>query len=34
MRVIIAGGSGLIGRELVSTLSAEGHEIIILSRSP
>lgn len=34
MRVIIAGGSGLIGRELVASLASEGNEVIILSRSP
>ncbi len=34
MRVVIAGGSGLIGRELTSTLTAAGDEVIILSRNP
>ncbi len=34
MRVIITGGSGLIGRALVRSLTADGHEVIILSRSP
>lgn len=34
MRVIIAGGSGLIGRELAKLMSGDGHEVIVLSRSP
>jgi uncharacterized protein len=33
MRVVIAGGSGLIGRALVSSLAADGIEVIILSRN-
>lgn len=33
MRAIIAGGSGLIGRELAECMSSDGHEAIILSRS-
>ena len=34
MRVIITGGSGLIGRALTNNLAADGHEVIVLSRSP
>lgn len=34
MKVIITGGSGLIGRELIASLAADGHEIIVLSRDP
>jgi uncharacterized protein (TIGR01777 family) len=34
MRVIITGGSGLIGRALTGSLAASGHEAIILSRTP
>ncbi len=34
MRVIIAGGSGLIGRELTNLLAAAGDDVIIFSRNP
>jgi hypothetical protein len=34
MKVIITGGSGLMGRALTQDLTADGHEVIILSRSP
>jgi len=34
MRVVIAGGSGLIGRAVAACLAAEGHEVIVLSRDP
>lgn len=34
MRVIITGGTGLIGRALAQSLAADGHEVIVLSRSP
>jgi nucleoside-diphosphate-sugar epimerase len=33
MRVLVAGASGVIGRQLVPLLSASGHEVIALSRS-
>lgn len=33
-RVLVTGGSGLIGRPLVAALAADGHEVIVLSRSP
>jgi uncharacterized protein (TIGR01777 family) len=34
MRVIITGGTGLIGSHLANQLTAEGHEVIVLSRTP
>src|SRR5262245_29460544 len=34
MRVIITGGTGLIGRSLVTLLAPQGYEIIVLSRDP
>ncbi|WP_431899785.1 NAD-dependent epimerase/dehydratase family protein [Nonomuraea sp. bgisy101] len=33
MRVLVAGASGVIGRQLVPLLTAVGHEVIALSRS-
>lgn len=34
MRVIITGGTGLIGRALAKSLAQDGAEVILLSRSP
>jgi len=34
MKIIITGGSGLIGRALVESLAKDGHEVIVLSRNP
>jgi uncharacterized protein (TIGR01777 family) len=34
MRVIITGGTGMIGRTLVELLAPQGYEIIVLSRDP
>ncbi len=34
MRIIITGGTGLIGRPLSQTLQTQGHEVIVLSRNP
>ena len=34
MRIIITGGSGLIGRALVQEFASQNHEVIVLSRSP
>ncbi len=33
MRIIITGGTGLIGKALANRMAAKGHEVIILSRS-
>ncbi len=33
MKVVIAGGSGLIGRKLIPLLEANGHEVVAASRS-
>jgi hypothetical protein len=34
MRVIITGGTGLIGRQLAGSLAGDRHEVIVLSRTP
>jgi len=34
MRVIITGGTGLIGGALAESLAKDGHEVIVLSRNP
>jgi uncharacterized protein (TIGR01777 family) len=34
MRILITGGTGLIGRALAANLVADKHEVILLSRSP
>jgi uncharacterized protein (TIGR01777 family) len=34
MRVIVTGGTGLIGKPLCTALLGEGHEVIVLSRNP
>src|SRR5437762_11522018 len=33
MKVIIAGGTGFLGQPLASSFAADGHEVVILSRS-
>ena len=34
MRVVITGGSGLIGRAVAAPLAADGHDVVLLSRDP
>lgn len=34
MRVVILGGTGLIGRNLSASLATAGHEVVVLSRDP
>jgi len=34
MRIIITGGTGLIGRQLAGSLAGDGHEVVVLSRNP
>ncbi len=34
MRIVITGGTGLIGRPLSAALVAEGHDVTVLSRDP
>jgi len=34
MKVLISGGSGLIGRQLTASLLKEGHDVVVLSRQP
>ncbi len=34
MRVIITGGTGLIGKALIGVLAERGHEVVVLSRDP
>ena len=33
MRIVVVGGSGLIGRALVASLLADGHEVTVLTRN-
>jgi uncharacterized protein len=34
MKVVVAGGSGLIGRALATALVAAGHDVVVLTRDP
>ena len=34
MKVVLAGGSGALGRRMAADLVAQDHEVVILTRSP
>jgi uncharacterized protein len=34
VKIVVAGGSGALGRRLCADLAARGHEIVVLSRTP
>ena len=34
MRIVIAGGSGTLGRALSTALAERGHDVVVLTRSP
>lgn len=34
MKIVLAGGSGSLGRRLAADLSPRGHEVVVLTRSP
>ena len=34
MKILITGGTGLVGRELCALLAQQGHELILISRNP
>jgi uncharacterized protein len=34
MRIVIAGGTGLVGRALAASLAGDRHQVIVLSRTP
>lgn len=34
LRVVVAGGSGALGRRLTADLTARGHDVVVLTRSP
>ncbi|GLY89662.1 NAD-dependent epimerase [Actinoallomurus iriomotensis] len=34
MKIVLAGGSGALGRRIAADLTAAGHEVVVLTRSP
>jgi uncharacterized protein YbjT (DUF2867 family) len=34
MKILVAGGTGAIGRPLIAELRAKGHAVVALTRSP
>lgn len=34
MRIVVAGGSGFLGRPLCAALASQGHEVVVLTRRP
>ena len=34
MKIVVAGGSGWLGRALTESLTTDGHEVVVLSRTP
>ena len=34
MKIVLAGASGFLGRPLVGRLSADGHDVVVLTRRP
>jgi uncharacterized protein (TIGR01777 family) len=34
MKIVLLGGTGVIGRGLTASLAADGHEVVVVSRSP
>ena len=34
MRIVISGGSGFVGSQLIPALVNEGHRLLVISRTP